>query len=233
VDVKEPSLGALGFAAPAVITDVVMAIRGNCQFKQQPAIDLPISIAMGELADDPLVWRQRLAEHVWREIRYAKVGCHNCPPEEWLPRWNGWRSALPPHVLPVAVAYADDAVARSPQPEYVLDRAIVGGAAGYLIDTFAKKSSHLFDFFSVSRLDSLIHRAHRFQVLVAVAGSMQIRDLTRALATNLDIVGVRGAACEGDRNGTLSARNVQRLARAIDQIETEKSVSRLVRHARC
>jgi uncharacterized protein (UPF0264 family) len=123
-------------------------------------------------------------------------------------------------VQPIAVAYADHIVARSPLAEDVLKMSIECNAAGLLLDTFAKKTSHLFDFFSQSRLDSLIHRAHRFHLLVAVAGSLRISDLPRALSSNPDIVGVRGAACQAHRDGPISAQQVKNLAAAMDRITT-------------
>ena len=178
VDVKEPRHGALGFAATE--GDWRGRVR-RCVTKamqQTPAsVDVPISIAMGDLVDvapTSAACRDSCRKKCGAKFVTPKWGAEIARTERWPARWEAWRSALPPHLRTVAVAYADDAVARSPLAEDVLERAIVGGAAGLLLDTFAKKSSHLFDFFSASRLDSLIQRAQRFQLLVAVAGSLRM-----------------------------------------------------------
>jgi uncharacterized protein (UPF0264 family) len=218
VDVKEPTRGALGFASSDVIAKIVSALQGNVDGHPSAAYDLPISIAMGELAGDSTCrWRQRLPEDVWTGIQFAKIACHDCAVAEWPSRWDDWQAALPRHVLPVAVSYADHDIARSPQPEELLDLAAEGGAAAFLLDTFDKKSSHVFDFFSVSQLQALIHRAHELGPMVAVAGSLGIDDLSRVLAANPDVIGVRGAACRGDRDSHICARNVKQLAIALNQ----------------
>lgn len=225
VDVKEPRHGSLGFAGPDVICDVVRALRRRS--KNDARVAVPISIAMGELENSAhdLTAHARLPEDVWSEICYAKVGCRDCSTERWWLRWQTWRRWLPPHVIPVAVAYADHVAARSPLPEDVLKVAIAGGANGFLLDTFGKKSSHLFDFFSASRLDSLIHCARHSLPIVAVAGSLRGPDLFRVLSSNPPIVGIRGAACEGGRDGAISAVRVRRLADALREIRRAKTVS--------
>lgn len=219
IDIKEPRNGALGRAAADVIGDIVLALQQRTQKLSAAGQMLPVSLALGELVDaaaeKPDQW---LSKAHWDLIRYAKVGCCDCDLKRWPRLWDAWRSAIPSHVDTVAVGYADHRLAGSPQPEDVLQMATHGAASAFLLDTFAKKTSHLFDFFSATRLASLVASAKRNALTIAIAGSLRIRDLPRALAAKPDIIGVRGAACAADREGDLSGFKVGELVAATHKL---------------
>lgn len=215
IDIKEPRAGALGCAAPHVIAEIVSTLRAKPRQVRISEAAPPISLATGELVDAAGAGKAEwLPADVWSGIRYAKVGCSGLELRRGLQLWSAWKSALPAHLNTVVVGYADHLLAGSPRPEDVLELATGWGASGFLLDTFAKKSSHLFDFFSPTRLESLIDNARRHCMTVAIAGSLGIRDLPRALDANPDIIGVRGAACATDRESGLSGSKVHELMAA-------------------
>jgi hypothetical protein len=56
-----------------------------------------------------------------------------------------------------------------------------------------------------------VDKAHDAGLLVALAGQLTADDLSFVREAGADIVGVRGAACEGGRNGRVTAERVRQL----------------------
>jgi uncharacterized protein (UPF0264 family) len=59
-----------------------------------------------------------------------------------------------------------------------------------------------------------VRSARRAGLLAALAGRITLEQLDSMQATGADIVGVRGAACEGGRGGEVAAARVRLLKKA-------------------
>jgi uncharacterized protein (UPF0264 family) len=64
-------------------------------------------------------------------------------------------------------------------------------------------------------LAALVGRARTAGLLTALAGRLTIADVGFAARTGADVIGVRGAACDGGREGRVSAERVAALRRAV------------------
>jgi uncharacterized protein (UPF0264 family) len=120
----------------------------------------------------------------------------------------------------IAVAYADWEAANGPAPEQVIEMASQEGWAGVLIDTFVKGKPGLFDWLTVKRLASLARRVRSRRLMLALAGKLQLEDVSRLLSIRPDIVGIRSAACRaGVRTDEIEAEAVRnfRLALRVDE----------------
>jgi uncharacterized protein (UPF0264 family) len=115
----------------------------------------------------------------------------------------------------VAAAYADHAAIGSPDPDVIATAAARQGAEGVLLDTWAKDGRTLLDWIEPSALRRWVARSSALGLLTAVAGSLDLATLPRVLESGADIVGVRGAACEGGRSGELRRERVARLREAV------------------
>jgi (5-formylfuran-3-yl)methyl phosphate synthase len=206
IDAKEPARGSLGAVTPAVLS----AIAGHT-----PAW-VPLSVALGDCND-------------LDELRAAMDAAR--PPERFAPVYlklgfAGTRSlgritallelavtTANPHGI-VAVGYADHGAAGTLSPEDVLGAAVTAGARGLLVDTWRKDGRALLDHLSIERLASLSVGAHCAGLLFALAGSLDGEAIAR-LAGLADIVGVRGAACQGGRSGAVNAGCVAELRRRL------------------
>ena len=93
----------------------------------------------------------------------------------------------------------------------LIELAATAGARGALVDTADKRGPGLTTLWSENELTSWIARAHERGLFAAVAGKLDARDLADVVDCGADIVGVRGAACVGGRNGRVSGDLVQRL----------------------
>ncbi|HZN96354.1 MAG TPA: (5-formylfuran-3-yl)methyl phosphate synthase, partial [Gemmatimonadales bacterium] len=115
----------------------------------------------------------------------------------------------------IAVAYADWDCAKSPSPDALAAVASRAGAAGLLIDTYRKDGRTLLDLMVPRGLAVLIQKARAIGLTTAVAGALgpdRLSDLREAAP---DIVGFRGAACEGGRSGRVTENRVRLLRRAM------------------
>lgn len=213
LDVKEPRLGALGRPTPAVVNEVLRAVRGRAE----------VSVALGELRD-------------WSEIdtpfdlppgvHFAKIGLAGCIGQCDWPRQLGrlWQQ-FPVHVAPVAVAYADSAAAGSPSAEAVIHSAWTAGCRWLLIDTHVKDGLGLLDHWPISRLADVVSKAQRAGMSVALAGSLTLPAVRRVLSLGPQLIAVRGAVCTGGREGKLDPAAVRTLADLLRRRQAKLALS--------
>jgi uncharacterized protein (UPF0264 family) len=214
VDAKEPAVGPLGAVTPAVLAGILRALPD----------DMPLGIALGDLRTtaEVALALERLAlpartGAVFLKLGFAGVTDRHDPAD--LLRVAVRRSrGMDPLVMVVAAAYADYGRARSPSPDSVLAAAIAAGAAGALIDTWAKDGRGLLHHLAGEDLRPWVRRARSRGLLAAVAGSLGPEALPTLMAVEPDIVGVRGAACRGGRAGTLDPARVRLLRDRLDRL---------------
>lgn len=180
IDFKEPSRGAL---APV-----------NVEVWGEAADRFPhrsLSAALGEQGT-----ALRLAARVPETFRFAKVGPSHVPTVGHLVRlWD--RLELPGTIELVPVAYADHLGADCPDVTTILEAVIEENRKRLLIDTFLKDGRGLRDHFTDEILSTLLTRAKRAGVWIALAGSLcldQVLDL-RAKQLTPNCWGVRGDVC--------------------------------------
>jgi uncharacterized protein (UPF0264 family) len=211
IDAKNPSRGPLGPIDARVLHAITAAVRGR----------KPVSAALGDVDADvgPDVVSAEAAAAAG--VAFAKVsvdqsggGCTNATRVAQLV------DLLRRHERPgspcglVLAAYADG-TADAGQPDAVLEVASRWGASGILLDTCRKGGPGLFDLMPLDDVTTWVAAGHAAGLLVALAGSLGAADVARARATGADLIGVRGAACDGGREGRISAERVRALARAV------------------
>jgi uncharacterized protein (UPF0264 family) len=87
---------------------------------------------------------------------------------------------------------------------------MAAGARAFLLDTCVKDGRGLLEWIALERLRGLSAGARSAGMLLAIAGSLDLAALDR-LAGIADVIGVRGAACRGGREGSVEAALVRRL----------------------
>ena len=210
IDVKEPSRGALGAADLEVIRAVAARVPSS----------IPLSVALGDPADaieaqvavNRLAFRREAGELILK-LGFAGTASEIEVAERLMSAIGTVRSGAAP--MFVAVAYADWLRARAPSPSAVVRAASRVGARGVLLDTFIKGGRDLFDSISLEALIRWMGEARLAGLLVAVAGSIDAGSVPRLRAAAPDVVGVRGAACDGGRLGRISAERVRELRLAM------------------
>ena len=213
IDVKEPDRGPLGPADVAAVAAVVRAVKGR----------VLVTAAMGELTD--LMAARH--EPIPAGVSLFKIGLAGC---RSLPNWRShWRDAIAALAdpscregtgaarlaAPTAVVYADWRSASAPEPDDVLNAAVAAGCPALLVDTWDKSTGSLFHRWPVDQVGRFLQSARSHGLLVVLAGSLVHETFMAAASLGPDLVGVRTAACDGGRRGTVSADRVRALQQAI------------------
>jgi uncharacterized protein (UPF0264 family) len=197
VDAKDPRRGALGPVTPRTLARIRAAVPPG----------IPVSAALGDAAAERVVPRG---------VAYVKVGLPDVRDAEHARALahRAAQGAAEAGAELVLVAYADASRAGSLPPLAVLDIAAAAGARGVLLDTAFKDRGSLFDILDVARVAQWLAaaRATGGGLFTALAGSLGEPGLRTALALGADIVGVRGAACDGGRTGRVSVARVAALS---------------------
>jgi len=211
IDAKEPSQGSLGAVPPDTLIEILARVPaersfsvalgdmttgdellgafGSLQVPQRPG---PVFVKLGFAGlESPAVVTRLL------ECAAAAAAHHPCSPRL------------------VAVAYADAERAGSLAPDVIAHLAARAGAAGVLLDTHIKDGLGLFGSLSRGEVAAWISAVRRSGLLTAVAGEIGPADLEMVQGFRPDVVGVRGAACDRGREGTVSVERVMALRRCM------------------
>jgi uncharacterized protein (UPF0264 family) len=196
LDLKDPRLGPLGACAPATL-------RAVAALRDRRAPGLPLSAALGPARD---LAARRLAG-VAAECGYdvVKAGCEGiAAPEAATAALVGIaREARRgrPGLLVVAATYADAARVGAIPLDLLPDAAAHAGLDGCLLDTAVKDGRALGEHLPVADLAAFAAECHRRGLLCALAGSIGPQHLPAIAAARPDLIGARGALCEGGRAG--------------------------------
>ncbi len=212
IDAKEPSRGSLASVSPDDLRAIAAALPRRT----------PLSVALGDPADaeavacaigalDGLVPPERAV--------YVKLGLASAAAvaEAEAVIVAAVRSAVRSPVRPVVivVAYADVAAGSVSSRERVLELAARAGAGGILLDTCLKDGGDLLQYVKLPELERWAAGAERRGLLVGFAGSLSADGIRAVAELPADVVGVRGAACVGGRDGRLSEAKVRQLRAAL------------------
>jgi len=198
IDAKEPLNGSLGVVS-AQSLDAIAACVGSA---------VPISAALGDI-DQDVVGRADTALRA--RARFVKVGFAGTRGRPALAdEVASLHQAVRPSAL-VLVGYADYALAGGPSPDELLQLADRVQAAGVLLDTFDKRGAGLTSLIHACALTSFVGQAKRAGRLVALAGRLTVDDIDLVANTGADVIGFRGAACDGDRSSAVTSARVRAL----------------------
>ena len=224
LDLKEPRHGPLGRVSLHVGKEVMAFLSGPSSADGSPRTGdslrhrVTLSAALGEVHDEdrPRNWKPVPG------ISLYKLGLSRCAGNgRWksaLDGWLEWLKVSGPGPSLVAVAYADDSIARAPQPREVLEYAIGRRLPYFLMDTFDKRQGSLRAWRSDGELKALVDIAHRGGVRVALAGCLRAEDFEALAPLGPDVLAVRSAACQGgDRLQQVDAIRVASLVAKLNR----------------
>jgi (5-formylfuran-3-yl)methyl phosphate synthase len=208
IDAKDPAAGALGAVSIEQFRRIVAAVAGA----------RPVTAALGDAADEPAI-EQTARAFAGLGASFVKLGFAGISSTDRVAALitaavSGARHVSGSRV--VAVAYADTDRARSVSPLRLVDLAARAGATGVLLDTFDKQQRGLPELVAWRALADWVASAHDTGLFVAIAGKLTASDLPYVRDAGADIAGVRGAACDGGRNGHVTADRVRLLRSACD-----------------
>ena len=194
------------------------SIEAVVDWKHAQQISIPISAALGELAD----WDDRDCKLIPQGLDYVKVGLCGEARHAFDQRLSALQTrvaatfAAPPQW--VTVAYADAEAAGSPPVAEIARFAISSRSAGLLVDTYRKTGVPLTELMSVNELAFLRSTLNQQGLFLAIAGQIQPENISNDLVSiRPQIVAVRSAAClDGDRTQSVSRTAVETIKCRLD-----------------
>jgi uncharacterized protein (UPF0264 family) len=207
IDAKEPAHGSLGRVPDAVLAEILAQVPG----------EQALSIALGDFSDPHEVLAAVTARPLPARTAplYLKLGFAGVNSSDRLETMiatavaaSEWHQASPRIVV---VAYADSVRAETASPDTLSLIAAECGAAGVLLDTHVKDGRGLLGWMDRPALELWVERGRDAGLLTALAGELKLDDIELVRAADPDVVGVRGAACDGGRGGRVNAQRVRAL----------------------
>lgn len=196
VDVKNTKEGSLGANYPWVISAVRKAV---------PA-DKVVSATLGDVPFKPGTVAQAGLGATVAGAGYIKAGLYGCStPEQGIEVMTGLVRAVRDYkrdAIVVAAGYADAYRVGSLNPMAIPYVAHKSQADIAMLDTAIKDGTSLFDHLNLDECAEFVRRAHGYGLQVALAGSVKVEHLKDLAAIGTDIVGVRGAVCDGGNRDT-------------------------------
>ncbi|MDI3503059.1 MAG: (5-formylfuran-3-yl)methyl phosphate synthase [Archaeoglobi archaeon] len=209
IDVKDPSEGSLGGAYPLLIK-MVKEIIGE---------EAELSAAIGDMPNLPNTAALAALGAAISGAEYVKVGLYGVREKEDAIRLLGRVSEVlrefDDSVKLVAAGYADAHRISSLSPHLIPEVAEMANADVAMLDTAVKDGRRLTEILSFESIRSFTEDSHRRGLEVALAGSLKKEDISIIRKAGADIIGFRGAVCEGGRNGKISERRLIEILEAM------------------
>jgi (5-formylfuran-3-yl)methyl phosphate synthase len=206
LDVKEPLYGPLGAASAEVLHSIAEVVENRMAEESSPdGYPLMLSAALGEL----LEYETNALPPGYQLAKFGLAGCAAI--DDWPHKWRSAIATLPVGVEPVAVVYADYERAKAPRPSDVIAVGRELGCSYVLVDSFDKSQGNLLELWHWIEIERLVEQVQSHALRIVLAGSLSISAIRRLLPLHPAVVAVRGAACGGDRNGSLDPERVDEL----------------------
>ncbi|RLG79909.1 MAG: hypothetical protein DRO13_05040 [Thermoprotei archaeon] len=211
IDIKDPSRGSLGLPDLELVEEALSRVRN------WSTGSVETSIALGDVDRYGPELKYVAFTAAKLGVDYVKIGLATPSMEEAL-RISREASKIikrSKKTKLVLVGYADHASVGFIEPLKVIDIAIEAGAGVVMIDTFTKKGKSTYDLLGLEYLRNFVEKARRKKLMTALAGSLKKEHMRITAKLGFNVVGVRGAACIGGRNGSISRRLVTELKEEI------------------
>jgi uncharacterized protein (UPF0264 family) len=207
IDAKEPTRGSLGAVEPEMLAAIIARVPGSCA----------LSVALGDVAsfDDVVAAITPLHIPARPGPVFLKLGFAGVRSQERVSQLLACAveiaARLPARGRVVAVGYGDARCTNSLPPDTIPDIARRAGAAGVLLDTQVKDGISLLGWAGPQSLAEWVKQARKAGLIAALAGGLGPAEVARVQEASPDVLGVRGAACEGGREGRVTAERVRAL----------------------
>ena len=210
IDVKNPREGTLGANFPHVIRRV----------RSLTPRELGVSATIGDKSNLPGTTSLAALGASVCGVQYIKVGLLGTQIERdaifVLQQVCRAVREYSSHTRIIAATYADADKVNSLPPLSLVVAAKEAGVDGCLLDTALKGDGTLLTNLSDIQLHAFVEQCRAANLLCALAGSLEERDIPHVCKFAPDIIGVRTAACQGDRfTGLVDRRKVRRLKELI------------------
>ncbi len=207
IDCKAPDRGALGALPPATVRSIVAALPASAT----------ISATIGDLAADPGCMVPAAEAMAATGVGIVKIGFFGDRDASDAVRALG--AAKLANARLYAVLMADRRLDLSLLPELTAQRFL-----GVMLDTADKGAGALPDVLAPDALEQFVRRAHGMGLVVGLAGALRVPHIDGLARLQPDILGFRGALCDGGRTGRLTVDRVAAVRAALDRAREDQRI---------
>jgi (5-formylfuran-3-yl)methyl phosphate synthase len=213
VDVKNPREGSLGANFPWVISKIRETIPP----------DKMVSATLGDVPFKPGTVALAALGAAASGASYIKAGLYGCTTaDQAIEVMRGVVRAVRdynPETIVVAAGYADACRIGCLNPLSIPYVTLKSGADVAMVDTAIKDGTALFEHMDHDECAEFVRRGHEYGLQVALAGSIRAEHLMDLASIGTDIIGVRGAVCDGGRRdtGTIRADMISAFRATMDE----------------
>ncbi|MFQ5803946.1 MAG: (5-formylfuran-3-yl)methyl phosphate synthase [Candidatus Methylomirabilales bacterium] len=210
IDIKNPREGSLGAQPPGKIVEIVSVVP--------PGVET--SAAIGDVPNLPGTASLAAAGAAQCGVSYVKVGLlHVASATDAMGLLTEVRLAVKacnPMTRVVACTYADMISGSCLSPTELASVAAAVHLDGCMLDTARKDGKSLRTWIGTAELQGFVFACRQASLLCGLAGSLQGLDFGWVRGLAPDVVGVRGAACMGDRlTGRVSKDRLAQIRQAL------------------
>ena len=221
IDLKNPNEGSLGASFPWVIKKV-RAYDNN----------FPLSVAIGDMPNLPGTAALASSGAAICGVNIIKVGLYG--PRTFNEGVKLLRSVVKAtkdvnqDISVVGAGYADFKSFNGINSIDIPTICKLAGADIAMLDTYIKNGRKLFDFIDSENLSKFVNKAHESNLLAALAGSLELKDIKKINDLGADIIGFRGAACSGSdrKNGIVEINRVKKIVKFSQNLNKNNKILR-------
>lgn len=214
IDVKNPAEGSLGANFPWIIRSIRKMVPRTT----------PISATVGDISYQPGTVSLASLGAATAGASFVKVGLYNIKtPEQGIEVMKAVKRTIEEYQLPVSIVaagYAEGESIGSLDPLSIPQIASVAKCDYAMLDTFDKTTKKpIFDILSKSILEQFIAFSREKNISVALGGSIKIKHIPILKKLQPDIIGIRGAVCDGgDREkGTIKSNLINEFSQKLNE----------------
>ena len=208
IDLKNPSEGSLGASYPWLIKKI-----------RNYGEDFTLSVAIGDMPNLPGTASLAASGAATCGADIIKIGLLG--PKSFEDGVKLLKSVVKAvktvdqNILVVGAGYADFKLFKGINSMDIPAICNSAGADVAMLDTYTKDGRKLFNFIDSEKLRKFVNKAHKYNLIVALAGSLGSEDMKKLYDLGSDIIGFRGAVCsESDRkNGIIEINRVKKIVK--------------------
>ena len=215
IDIKNVAEGSLGAQRPWVTQEILSELSGT---------GVAFSAALGDLPNKPGTAGLAAYAVARLGLDYVKAGLYGATDhDEALAMMRAVVRSIrmvSDDIKAVACGYADYKRFGGVRCDQLVSASAKAGADVVMVDTAIKDGKNLFDALTFDEIKDFVERGHAAGMTVALAGSITLEHMDMLRKIGPDIIGVRGAVCEGgDRTRGISGARLRGL------VELNRSVA--------
>jgi uncharacterized protein (UPF0264 family) len=182
IDLKDPSQGALGALPLATIESVITFVNSK----------KPVSATIGDLPMQPAAILKGVSALAALKVDFIKIGFFES--SDYQPCLTALQPLTSSGTKLIAVLFAEHAYSPS-----IIAAIKQAGFIGIMLDTANKNGLTLMDHYSTEQQLEFSQQVFEHDLLLGLAGSLQLKHVAIAKKVNPTYIGFRGGVCNNNQ----------------------------------